>query len=179
MKIVASCTILLICGCSGSNDNKSAAVDWTAGRGTEACHEWQQAFCELEAKCGSASVATCGSQVQTIQCASDTTAADCATSMAAATCSAMPAGCNSTDVADTAWAKQACIDYLTAMCTHNASCGSSTSVDTCVANQQTTSSCSKAIGVKLNYESCISQINAASCATQLATECASLIYVTP
>ena len=168
---------ILSVGCSSSTDSKSTPVDWTVGRGSAACHEWQQAFCELESKCGTASISTCASQVQTVSCTTDTAAANCATSIAAASCSSFPSGCNVTDIADTAAAVQACTDYLTAGCTHDANCGSSTAVEVCVANLQTTLSCSKAIGVKLNYESCMTQIKSADCSSALPAECKSLIYV--
>jgi len=168
---------ILSVACSSSTDSKSTPVDWAVGRGSTACQEWQQAFCELESKCGTASVSTCAGQLQTVSCTTDTAAANCASSIAAASCSSFPSGCNVTDIADTAAAVQACADYLTAGCTHDANCGSTTAVDTCVANLQTSLSCSKAIGVKLNYESCMTQIRSAGCGSALPAECTSLIYV--
>jgi len=164
-------------GCSSGNDSKSTPVDWTVGRGTAACHEWQKAFCERQSTCGGVDLVTCANQLQTVTCASDATAANCATSITAATCSTATSGCNISDVADTAWAIQSCTDYLTAACTHDANCGSGIAVDTCVANLQSSSSCAGALGVKLKYESCLAQINAATCTTTLPADCKSLIYI--
>jgi hypothetical protein len=167
-----------VLACSSGNDSKSNAVDWAAGRGTPACHEWQQAYCNFQAKCLGGDLATCAQQVQTITCISDTTAANCATSIESATCSAVSVACNATDIADAAYAQQQCTDYLTALCTHDANCAGGGEVDSCVASLQTTISCNNAIGVKLNYESCLAQINAASCAGTFPSGCSSLIYTT-
>lgn len=166
---------LLACG-SGSDDNASS-VDWANGRGSGACHQWQQSYCELAGKCGSTSSSNCAEQMQAIPCVSDTVAADCATSFATATCSTVPSGCDVADVADKAWAEQACDDLLTMVCTHDANCGSSTAVGACVSRLQSDIDCSKAVGVRLNYESCLSKIKSASCSATLPTECKTLIYI--
>ncbi len=166
-----------VLGCSSGDDNKPTPVDWTAGRGTAACHEWQESFCTHLTNCGATEMAKCATQVQTLTCASDETAANCATAIEAATCPGIPSGCNSNDIADRTWASAACTTYLTALCTHDANCGSSVTVADCVPKLQTSSNCAQAIGVKLNYEDCLSRINAAACSDAIASECKSLIYV--
>jgi len=152
--------------CSGSNNSTNiSSVDWAKGRGDAACHEWQQAYCELVSKCGGVALADCGQQYQGIACNSDTTAANCATSLTAASCSAMPAGCGPTDLADTAPAMAGCNQLYTAICTHNSNCGSATATDSCVSQLQAQNNCSGAIGLELSFETCLAKIAAASCTT--------------
>jgi len=154
----------LVLSCSGKDNTPSTpAIDWTAGRGTAACREWQRAFCELAAKCGTTTLTACANQMQQIACNSDATAASCATSLDAATCAAPPASCNMTDVLDATPAIQGCNDFLTAVCTLDTKCGSTTPLDTCVTQQLTTINCANAIGLALDYQDCLTQINAAAC----------------
>ncbi|GEM_PF-1718690 len=174
--LVVAWSIVLGCS-SGDDDKKVTAVDWTAGRGSDACRQWQEAFCTSLTECGLTELSQCASQVQTVTCASNQTAADCAAAIEASGCSGVPTGCGSTDIADRGWAREACTDYLTAICTHDAGCGSTVAVADCVANMQDDSNCEQAIGVKLNYEDCLARINSAACSATMPTECRSLIYV--
>jgi len=171
----------LFAACSGGNNSTNiSSVDWAKGRGDAACHEWQQAYCELVSKCGGVALADCGQQYQGIACNSDTTAANCATSLTAASCSAMPAGCGPTDLADTAPAMAGCNQLYTAICTHNSNCGSATATDSCVSQLQTQNNCSGAIGLELSFETCLAKVAAASCtmSTQPA-ECINVLVNAP
>jgi hypothetical protein len=161
--LIASTSIL---SCSSKNDSPSAVVtDWTAGRGTAACHEWQRASCEWAARCNARDVAQCAAQYQEIECNSDTTATNCATSFDAAACTTLPANCGMTDLANAAPAIQGCTDFFNALCARDATCGSPTPTATCVTQTETASSidCSLAIGLSLNFQDCLTQINTLSC----------------
>jgi hypothetical protein len=164
----------LLIGCS-NDDNSTPSVDWTIGRGTAACHEWQQAYCELAAKCAGLALTDCARQYQGITCNSDTAAANCATALEAATCVSVPSGCGATDLADTAPAIAGCNQLYTDVCTHDANCGSSTTVDSCVSQMQTQASCDNAIGLELNYETCLAKISAATCTASMPTECTDVL----
>jgi hypothetical protein len=177
IRILVVTTAIFLFSCSGSNNSNSTPnVDWTKGRGDAACHEWQQAYCELGAKCAGAALSDCAQQYQGIVCNSDTTAANCATTLGAANCSSLPTGCNATDVADATTAVAGCNQLYTAICTHNATCGSTTAVDACVSQLQSQNNCNNAIGLELGFETCLSKVNAAACtATQQPSECKNVI----
>jgi hypothetical protein len=175
--LLIACTFALCCS-EKDNSPGAPAVDWTTGRGTAACHEWQRSYCELAARCEGVTLVTCATQYQGIECSSDTTATNCATSLDAATCTSPPTGCNATDIANTAPANQGCNDLYTAVCTHNTSCGDTTPVATCVTDLQGVHDCSAAIGLALSYQDCMTQINAAACSsTALPTACDNVILM--
>jgi len=176
IRVLVVITAMILFSCSGSNNSSSPNVDWSKGRGDAACHEWQQAFCEVGAKCAAAALNDCANQYQGIVCNSDTTAANCATTLNAASCGALPTGCNATDVTDPTAAVAGCNQLYTAICTHNTTCGSATAVDACVSQLQSENNCNNAIGLELGFETCLSKVSAASCtATQLPSECTNVI----
>ena len=177
IRILFVTTAMILFSCSGSNNSNSPpSVDWTKGRGDAACHEWQQAYCEMGTKCAGVSASDCALQYQGIVCNSDTTAANCATTLSSANCSSLAAGCNATDLADATTAVAGCNQLYTAICTHNANCGSATAVDACVSQLQSQNDCSKAIGLELGFETCLSKVNAATCAsTEQPSECTNVV----
>jgi len=168
----------LILGCSESGGDGSS-VDWTKGRGSAACHDWQEGYCQLVKDCAGTAISTCADQVQTLACATDAVASNCAAQFAKGSCGSLNSGggCSPLEVVDAAVAVHACNDYLTAVCTHNATCGSAVDVATCVATLQGSLSCAKAIGAKLNYETCMQEIGALSCSGTIPPGCTQLIYV--
>jgi hypothetical protein len=50
-----------------------------------------------------------------------------------------------------------------ALCNHNASCGSPTPAATCVTQLQSDHSCNTAVGLSLDYDQCLAEVNAAAC----------------
>jgi len=180
IRVLVVITAMILFSCSGSNNSSSPNVDWSKGRGDAACHEWQQAYCEVGAKCAAAALNDCANQYQGIVCNSDTTAANCATTLGSASCSALPAGCNATDLANATTAVAGCNQLYTAICTHNANCGSPTAVDACVSQLQAQNDCNKAIGLELGFETCLSKVNAAACsASEQPSECKNVIVNAP
>ena len=181
MRTLLFSTVMILLSCSGTNSsNSSPQVDWTKGRGDATCHEWQQAYCEMAAKCAGASASDCAQQYQGIVCNSDTTAANCATTLSSANCSSPPTGCNATDLADATTAVTGCNKLYTAICTHNANCGSSTAVDACVSQLQAQNDCNKAIGLELGFETCLSKLSALACtASEQPAECKNVIVNAP
>ncbi len=176
--LVASAWLLNCCGNSNSS-NTTPSVDWTAGRGTAACHEWQQSFCNWASRCSLQDMTTCAAQMQQLECSSDTTAADCATSFDSAACTAMPAGCNVTDaIVNTAPAIQSCNDFQSAFCTKAVGCGAYSSAADCLTQAQSSLDCSKAVGVGLSYSTCITQVNALTCtSSDLPASCKDVILL--
>ena len=165
-------------GCSGKDTSPAAPpTDWSAGRGSAACREWQRSFCEYAAKCGSTTLVSCATQMQQLSCNSDTNASNCATSLDAAACGAAPIGCNMTDIVDSAPAVQGCNDLLTAVCTHDSNCGSTPAIATCVTQQLTSLNCSNAIGLALNYQDCLSKLNTAACTASFPKECNDVVLL--
>lgn len=181
MRTVLLTTAMILFSCSGKDDsNSSAQVDWTKGRGDATCHEWQRAYCEMGNKCAGMSIGTCAQQYQGMVCKSDTTAANCATTLTSSNCSSPPTGCNAADLADPTMAVAGCNQLYTAICTHNANCGSPTAVDACVSEMQGQNDCNKAIGLELSFETCLSKVNASSCtATESPSECEKVIVNAP
>jgi len=169
--------ITLFVSCSGKNDTTTPSVDWTAGRGTAACREWQRAYCELSAKCGGMALATCAAQAQQIACSSDTTASNCASALDAASCSAVPTSCEPTDLVDTAPAIQGCNAILTDWCNHNTKCGSTMPLDTCMSEQLATTNCNNAIGLALSFDTCVATITAAACTAAFPSACEEMVLL--
>ena len=176
-----ACVWLLSCSGSSNPSNTTPAIDWTAGRGTAACHEWQQSFCTWASHCNLQDMATCSAQVQQLECSSDTTAANCATSFESAACTAMPAGCNVTDaVVNTAPAIQSCTDFQNAFCAKAVPCGGYASTTDCLTQIQSNLDCSKAIGVSLSFSTCMTEVNALTCtSSDLPASCKNSILLHP
>jgi len=133
------------------------------GRGSAACNEWQTAICAWASKCGSPTAGTCQDQANAISCISDQKAADCATAFNAASCTAPPSGCDLFDLPDPAPATAACHQFLDELCVAELRCVPTMTSAECHQTIDATLDCTKAIGVKLSFEQCISDLKALSC----------------
>ncbi len=176
----AACALAFFTACGGSDSPAGASVDWTNGRGSATCHEWQRAYCELANKCGGTALADCAKQYQGIACNSDTTAANCATTLAASSCATVPTGCSATDLADTAPAIAGCTQLYTSICAINTRCGATTTADACMTELQTQHNCNSTIGLELSFETCISKLGSESCdSTSAPAECSKVMVNAP
>jgi hypothetical protein len=167
---------LLPAGC-GSEDSGGGGGGPSApvGRGTPACNQWQQALCDWAGRCNPPAESVCNAQAPGVQCTSDQAAQSCAEQLNASDCSTLPVGCDLFDLADPVPAIQACNDFIEALCTRSEECQPG-SHDACVADLTSTVDCSTAIGFKLSYEQCLSQIRTLDCAaTQSPTSCQGVI----
>ena len=156
--------LLLLSSCSSDPDgaaddaNDAGAV----GRGSPACHEWQQAYCEWNSACENPSVAC--EQVKGIYCKSDEDAQRCATAMTSSACSELPAGCDVGVLADRGRAQKACEDFAESFC-HRLDACSTTAHDPCIEEVKLVLDCKRALGVTLSYEQCMSSVPNMDCKT--------------
>jgi len=174
---VALATTNGLAACKGSSSDQVAKK---AGRGTAACHEWQRAICDFSARCGSAAQANCEDQAASITCKSDDLATSCAAEFDKASCNPVPVSvvsCDFSQVADPAPAVKACNDYVLAVCNVGARCNGPP-IDTCVADTATQLDCSKAIGVDLSFEQCLTDLKALTCGANLPASCNGAIKAT-
>jgi hypothetical protein len=167
-------------GCKGSDDDDGAAASCPLpadARGTAECHRWQEAICEFGGKCGSLEQCDCIEQSSGIECTSDTEATRCADVLESATCSdtGSLAGCDLRQMANPAPAQAGCQLYLTRACEAVERCGGDP-VATCL--QQLTGTgagqldCTRAIGLNLSFEKCISELQTIACTVdELPTSC--------
>ena len=147
--------------CGGGTDSSSDPEP--VGRGSDACHDWQDAFCDYVAdQCGSSSRATCDDQARAISCNSDAEAEACVETLRAAACDSPPAECDLRALADPAPAVAACEDLAQAACAVEARCGGRT-LEECVPAAITEWSCPDAVGVTLDYEECMSLLDDYPC----------------
>jgi hypothetical protein len=149
------------------------------GRGTAACHEWQRAYCDFATRCASADAAGCQDDASSITCKSDQAALDCAKKLDDVNCGAVTAddvACDLAGMADPAPAVKGCNDFVTATCKFAARCGTSDS--DCRAQVATKVDCSKAIGIGLSVEQCLSELDKLSCSVSSAPEsCKGIVKV--
>jgi hypothetical protein len=151
--------LLLVAMCLRCGDDDGAKQP--AGRGTPKCNEWQSAVCGWVARCQGPAILC--DQVRSITCKSDSEAQRCASGLAAASCSEPPAQCDVGNIADPAPAKKACEDFLGAFCQRSEECQAG-SRDTCLDQLKTTLDCSRAIGVNLAFDRCMTDIPKTTCA---------------
>jgi len=154
-----------ISACGGSEDPPPSSPQVT-GRGTPACNTWQTAVCSFAARCSTAPAATCQEQATAISCISDQKAQDCAAALDAATCAMGPPGCDLKDLADPVPAQAACQQFIDETCAFGMRCDATLTLDSCRQQAATQVDCTKAIGAKLQFEQCISEIRALSCTAQ-------------
>ena len=150
-------------GTSSTGGTTAASIDWTIGRGTTACHAWQQAACDYFVKCNAVDLTTCANEIQSISCDSDTTATRCATALESASCNNAPTNCSVNTVVDTAPAIQGCSDLCQAKCAHDTACN--TADNRCQRTCERQVGCSSAVGITLNLAACIAATGSASCST--------------
>jgi hypothetical protein len=136
------------------------------GRGSAACQDWQDAICDFVAdECGAVVRDLCDDNYRGVECLSDEQASECANALQQATCTSPPPSCDLTDVADPAPAVAKCEGILEAICELVMRCGSSQTLEDCIASTTAMLSfdCATAIAVDLRYESCIEAIQQATC----------------
>lgn len=157
--------LLLACGDEGGGGDGTGASG-PPGRGTVACQDWQDAICDLAAdECGGVSRAVCDDQYKAFECLSDEQASACANELQQATCVGVPAGCDYADIADPAPAIAKCEAVVGAVCELSIRCGVERTLDDCVqmAPEMLGITCSQALGVALEYETCIERLANAPC----------------
>jgi hypothetical protein len=146
-----------------------------AGRGSAACHEWQSAYCGLLNRCMAVNAAC--EQIKAIACRSDDEARRCVSVLNAQDCAAPPAACDVPAIADPAPAQKACNDFGNALCSRSEECQPG-SRDACSEQVKGMLTCSKAVGVALSFEQCLTDIGKVTCeATSAPDSCKAVILV--
>jgi hypothetical protein len=158
--IAAVLALALAMGCSGDDGGNAGP----SGRGTPTCNDWQAAVCEWLVKCPVTGAASCD-QVKGIACKSDPEAARCAGALRSASCTTPPSRCDLSDLADRAPALKACNDYKETACTRLDECKTITH-DECL-QQLMGLDCSRAVGVMLGYEQCITEMKSLACGSMM------------
>lgn len=155
----------------------------TAGRGTDACQEWQDAICDFAAdKCKGISRSDCEDNYYGVTCKSDKQASDCVAKLKTLSCYNAPIGCDITDVADPKPAIDDCNRFFREFCQKAIECGASATVDECVDQSQANASvsCDEAIAVGPTYDKCMDDIGDMSCtASDMPDSCTDVILTTP
>jgi hypothetical protein len=153
--------LLSLTGCKSDDDSGPPA-----GRGSDACREWQGAICDFSDRCtvaSSADVEKCRHQAPGITCKSDEQASNCVAQLSNGACTqATGLGCDLRDLADPAPATAACNQFLDALCSAAERCGQSTKA-ACLADPQLSTTCTGVIGHTLDFEQCIKELGALSC----------------
>jgi len=157
--IVSLFLIMMGSGCSGDNGSSNAN---TTGRGTPTCNDWQSAYCGWLAKCQGPAVAC--DQAKSIYCKSDAEAKRCADALASSACSSSPEKCELTDLADPAPAAKACENFGVILCQREEVCQRGTK-EACLDLFKNVLDCTRAIGVSLGYEQCMSEFPNIPCAS--------------
>jgi hypothetical protein len=173
--VCISCAAWLI-ACSSDSAKGGPAASTAPGRGSAACEKWQNAVCAWVSKCG-APAGACD-QAKGIICKSDDQASSCATGFAAATCMAVPSGCDSVGLADTAAAQGLCRSYLSAACDALIRCNLETDKAACTAKLTGTQDCSRVVGVGLGYEKCLDDLGSAACTALIPPSCDGVFFAT-
>jgi hypothetical protein len=154
--LLASLAVLVACGQD------------LPGRGSTACHDWQDAVCDYNQKCqGTLNRAQCNDQFQAITCKSDGLAHTCEDAYRNLACKVEPPStCSAAEVADPKPAQDACSTLIDRFCDRYVTCGTADSKDSCVMIASTQAfDCSRAIGYTLDFESCLAAIAAADCSS--------------
>jgi hypothetical protein len=167
--------LALLLGCDGE-DNR------TSGRGTAACHDFQDAVCDFAAdECRVVDRAGCDDIFRGVECTSDSAASACANALNAATCGAGAAGCDLRATINGAPAVMRCNQLMDLMCGRAVRCGQFASVETC--RMQSTSmvglDCKDAASVSLRYEECEKLIPDLACTATTPAVCRGVIGVIP
>jgi len=153
----------LLSACSSDPDGATDANDAGAmGRGSAACHEWQQSYCEWNSACQGPAVGC--EQVKGIYCKSDDDAQRCAAAMKSSSCTELPAGCDVGVLADRDRAQKACEDFAASYCERVDACLTGPH-DPCIEQVATVLDCMRALGVTLSYEQCMSAVPTMDCKT--------------
>lgn len=154
--------------CSGTGTD--GGDGFGSARGSAACHQWQQAFCEGAKRCGLNAEAC--EQAKGVYCASDAAATDCAARMQDAPCGTVPAACAPAALADPAPARVDCERLVSALCDRTVACDGSKTRESCATETATALACTRAVAAKPSLETCIDAVGALQCsATALPSMC--------
>jgi hypothetical protein len=152
----------------GCGDKEGGGADAPPGRGSEACRDWQDAVCDFVSdECGVITRSDCNRQYQGVVCKSDQAASDCSNMINEATCT-MPfaQSCDLAAVADPKPAIEKCEAFMDEVCEWQYGCDPSMTVEDCKTEFQTRIDCSKALAIKLAYETCMTELSALMCTAQ-------------
>jgi hypothetical protein len=155
---------LVSAGCGSSDDDEKSGE--LIGGTTPGCGAWQTALCDWIEGCGGV-VGGCREQVAMTVCQSDSEAEACSAAFTDAGCAAPPEGCDLASVVDTAPAVAACESFVAAWCAYAEKCEPG-SKELCVAESVSSLGCSNALGVGASFDSCVEQIAALECSSEVA-----------
>ena len=154
--VVASLSVT--CACSSSNDRAQQ------GRGSESCRIWQDAVCDHFAdECGAIDRADCDRQYQSVTCRSDAVAKSCTETLEDADCGKASSDCLIEGVADFEPAVEACQMLAEQYCELTGMCVENTDMERCVTSAETQLQCQDAVAYRLEFESCLDDIDALEC----------------
>jgi hypothetical protein len=158
MRELWSAMVVALVACGGGRDVP------TEGRGTAACRIWQDSVCDWAVRCQALTRELCDEQFQGVTCRSDEAANQCARNFDSAGCNTLPPRCGLDAIADPAPAAKACAALTSAVCKHDVTCGYSETEEACLTRESV--DCSRSIAVKLDYETCIDEVENLQCDTQ-------------
>jgi hypothetical protein len=147
------------------------------GRGSDACNDWQRAFCDFAERCSPSTASTDCIDSRGVTCSSDSAATTCAKSLGSAPCGAVPTGCGESDLADRAAATKLCNDWIAGLCAAAVRCGGS--ADSCVLELQASVDCKATIGVKLELRDCLETLPTLACGANRPTTCNDVVLLSP
>lgn len=148
----------------------------TEGRGTAACRIWQDSVCDWADRCEALTREDCDGQFQGVICRSDDMANQCAREFDGAKCQTVPPRCGLDAIADPTPAAKACDALTSLICKRSVECNKSTSEAECLAAEPEPIDCSRSIAFKLDYETCLDQVEKVDCGVWMLPEiCHSVI----
>jgi hypothetical protein len=160
-----SCLALSAVGCGPDKpkDDENQCSAPAGERGTPECKRWHAALCDWAGRCGTLDQCECVTeQASAITCASEAQATACADSLEAASCSEPPFGCDLSDLADRTVAQAGCEEFITAACALDQRCTGSDPA-TCATELRVQVDCTRAVGLKPSFETCISELGSLAC----------------
>ena len=148
------------------------------GRGTAACRQWQDSVCDWATRCQAIARENCDKQFQGVTCKSDEAAMKCANAFDKAGCNSAPSRCSLSEIADPLPAERACDKLAGMFCQRSVECGISATEQDCLDREEV--DCSRSVAYKLDYESCIDQIEEIECQiVRLPQICEAVIISSP
>lgn len=177
MRAVVFVLVLVLCGSPGCAG--AAAHSASGGRGSPECRKWQNAVCGYAERCGAIEHKDCDPQYQGVVCKSDDSALSCADQLENASCGHANASCDLDAVADPGPARAACEVLINTYCARATDCGAEENREHCLTSPEVAAiPCDDAIAFRLEFDSCIQQLEGLDCATfKLPDLCRSVIVV--
>jgi len=160
--------VVALVACGGSRETP------TEGRGSAACRIWQDSVCDWADRCEALTREACDEQFQGVTCRSDDAAKECSRQFDGASCQVVPPRCGLDAIADPAPAAKACAALTSSVCERSVTCGYSETEEDCLKRESV--DCSRSIAFKLDYETCLDEIDTVKCDVFVIPEiCASVI----